>query len=102
MPLDYRGRRECRVPAAPAASRAKLKKHTSVVTTGSDGFNRHPLHNGFNGLSRALPGERIRLVTVAHGLKAHRTRSGRLRLRELGTSNGRQDHTTWPSAKNPL
>src|ERR1700738_3236833 len=28
-----RGRGECRVPAAPAASRAMCRKHTSVVTT---------------------------------------------------------------------
>jgi hypothetical protein len=37
------------VPAAPAASRAKDEKHTSVVTTGSDGFNRHSPRSGFNG-----------------------------------------------------
>jgi hypothetical protein len=30
---ENRGRRECRVPNAPAASRAKKTKHTSVVTT---------------------------------------------------------------------
>jgi hypothetical protein len=29
-----RGRRECRVPAAPAASRGKNNHHTSIVTTG--------------------------------------------------------------------
>jgi hypothetical protein len=29
----FRGRRECRALNAPAASRAKVKKHTSVVTT---------------------------------------------------------------------
>src|SRR5437763_625644 len=33
--LDKRGRRECRARAAPAVSRAKSKKHTSIVTTGS-------------------------------------------------------------------
>jgi hypothetical protein len=32
MPSE-RGRRECRALAAPAASRAKNKKHTSIVTT---------------------------------------------------------------------
>jgi hypothetical protein len=32
-PSEIRGRRECRAHAAPAASRAKSKKHTSVVTT---------------------------------------------------------------------
>jgi len=35
MPSKNRGRRESRVANAPAASRAKDKKHTSVVTTGS-------------------------------------------------------------------
>jgi hypothetical protein len=39
--------RESRGLAAPAASRAKLEKHTSVVTTGSDGFNRLSPRNGF-------------------------------------------------------
>jgi hypothetical protein len=34
-PLKNRGRRESRVLDAPAASRAKVIKHTSVVTTGS-------------------------------------------------------------------
>src|SRR5579863_8651435 len=32
---EIRGRKESRVPVAPIASRANLKKHTSVVTTGS-------------------------------------------------------------------
>ena len=31
-------------------------------------------------------------------IKAHRTRMGRFRLRELDTSNGCQDHTALPSA----
>src|ERR1700737_3043008 len=35
LSLDNRGHRECRVPAAPAASCAKLVVHTSVVATGS-------------------------------------------------------------------
>jgi hypothetical protein len=42
----------------------------------------------FYGVLRALPGERIRLVTVACGKRS----------RKLGTSNGCQDHTTWPYA----
>jgi hypothetical protein len=40
----------------------------------------------FDGLLRALPGERI--------LVCHRRR--RDTSRKLGTSNGCQDHTTWP------
>jgi hypothetical protein len=42
---------------APVASRAKSKKHTSVVTTGSPERAGIPCANGFNGLLRALPGE---------------------------------------------
>ena len=30
-PKENRGRGECRVPAAPAASRAKVKKHTRII-----------------------------------------------------------------------
>jgi hypothetical protein len=44
--------------AAPAVSRAKLKKHTSKVTTGSAVTVRRFLRNGFNGLLRALSGDR--------------------------------------------
>jgi hypothetical protein len=34
-PSEIRGRKECRMHAAPIASRAKTKKHTSKVTTGT-------------------------------------------------------------------
>jgi hypothetical protein len=50
------------------------------------------------GLCRALPGERIRLVTVTAGLTADRIRSDRCRHRQLGTSNGCRDHTVLPYA----
>src|SRR5216683_6713519 len=98
-----RGRGECRVRAAPAASRANGEvKHTSVVTEGSPGSPGIPARNGFNGLFRALPGERIRLVTVISGLRFCQTRSGRLSLRKFNTSNGCQDHTALPYASRHL
>ena len=80
----------------------ELKKHTSVVATGPDGFNRHSLRDGFNGFLRALPGDEFLFVTVAGGLRFYQTRSGRLNLRQLDTSNGCQDHTTSPSAHAPF
>jgi hypothetical protein len=43
-------------------------KHTSVVTARFAGTPGIPARNGFNGLFRALPGERIRLVTVISGI----------------------------------
>jgi hypothetical protein len=61
-----RGRGERRVPAAPAASRAKVKQHTSIVTTGPPASPGVPTRNGFNGFLRALP------VT---GLFCHRRRA---------------------------
>jgi hypothetical protein len=92
------GGRECRVPAAPAASRAKLNKAHERSHHRFTGATRHSLRNGFNGLLRALPGERIRLVTVISGLRSCPRPVGPTCLRQLGTSNGCQDHTTWPSA----
>jgi hypothetical protein len=48
------------------------------------------------------PRRRIRLVTVAGGLKAHRNPVGLVHLRRLDASNGRQDHTALPYALAPL
>ena len=44
------------------------------------------------------PRRRIRLVTVAAGLMADRSRLDRIRHRQLGTSNGCRDHTVLPYA----
>ncbi len=57
----HRGRGECRVPVAPAASCALCigRKHTSNNEyTGTPGI---PARNGFNSLCRALPGDRALL-----------------------------------------
>jgi hypothetical protein len=61
-----RGRGECRVPAAPAASCALVVWHTSIhhESTGTPGI---PARNGFNGFLRALPGARIPFATVVSG-----------------------------------
>jgi hypothetical protein len=77
-------------------------KHTSVVTTGPPESPGIPARNGFNGLFRALPGERIRLVTVISGLRFCQTRSGPTSLRKFDTSNGCQDHTALPYAEKHL
>ena len=86
-PSKDRGRRESRVLAAPAASRAE-KKHTSVVATGS------PKHSGLPcarvyGIFRALLGDRALLPP-----SLRRNRSPR----NLTPASGRQDHTALPSA----
>jgi hypothetical protein len=55
--LENRGRGECRVPNAPAASCVIKNKHTSVVTTGPPEITRHSRTQWFYGLFRALPGD---------------------------------------------
>jgi hypothetical protein len=45
----------------------KVKKHTSVVTTGPLGSPGIPARNGFNGFLRALPGDEFFFVTVVGG-----------------------------------
>ena len=87
------GRGECRVPVAPAASCAKVES-TRVshheVAPGSPGI---PARNGFNGLLRALPGDRAFLSPSP----ADRSLSS-----NLTPASRRQDHTTSPSASAPF
>ena len=63
-------------------------KHTSVVTARSPESPGIPARNGFNGLFRALPGERIRLVTVVRRLRFRRARSGPLASANLTPATG--------------
>jgi hypothetical protein len=53
-PPKNRGRRECRVPDAPAARVQKIAHGRHHRLTG---LSRHSLRNGFNDLLRALPGD---------------------------------------------
>jgi hypothetical protein len=55
--LGNRGRREGRVPNAPAALRVKIE-NTQVSHHRFTGSIRPSLRDGFNGLLRALPGDR--------------------------------------------
>jgi hypothetical protein len=57
---NNRGRRECRVRAAPMAACASVVS-TRVSNQGHTAINRHSLRDGFNGLYRALPGDRALL-----------------------------------------
>jgi hypothetical protein len=56
---------------APAASRAKGKKHTSVVATGLPERSGLPCAIGFNGFLRALPGERALLSPSLAAMRMH-------------------------------
>jgi len=65
-------------------SRAHKRSHH-----GHTGNARHSPRNGFNGLYRALPGDRAFLPPSLHGIALPRN---------LTPASGRQDHTTLPSA----
>src|SRR5471032_1287928 len=90
-PFPKRGRGECRAPGAPAASCAHgvVSMHTSIHSEVA-GITRHSPRNGFNGLYRALPGDRAFLPPSP-------LRS--LLLKNLMPASGHQDHTTSPSAE---
>ena len=64
----------------------KGRKHTSRRHRFA-GITRHSLRNGFNGLFRALPGDRAFLSPSLADNSANRT-----------PASGRQDHTASPSA----
>jgi len=67
-----RGSRECRMRAAPAVSCANMCERKRTRAYRFSGGNPTFPAQWFYGLCRALPGERIRVVTVAAGLIADR------------------------------
>jgi hypothetical protein len=90
-PQQIRGRGECRMPDAPAASR--VEKNTRVSHHRLTGITRHSLRNGFNGFLRALPGDRALLPPSPREV---------LLPENLTPASGRQDHTTSPSASDAI
>jgi hypothetical protein len=102
-PLKNRGRGECRVPNAPAASRAlKVVSMHASIHSGGTGIIRHSPRNGFTTYGVLSP------ETNSSCLRRRRmdglTRPvGRSQdLRRLDTSNGCQDHTLLPYASAPF
>src|SRR5882762_7643510 len=77
-----RGRGECRMPVAPAASCALVVVERTRVTTSTPESPGIPARNGFNGFLRALPGDRALLPPSPHGYPAHSNPVGRLHLRK--------------------
>ena len=93
-----RGRRESRVSDAPAAARVVVV-NTRVSHHEFTGNIRLSPRNGFNGLFRALPGDRALLPPSPRGIGVSDPK-GRHRLpRDLTPASGCQDHTTSPSAR---
>jgi hypothetical protein len=89
---EIRGRRECRVPAAPAASRAKLNKAHERSHHRFRRINRHSPRNGFTAYFVLSPARSGLFVTVI----------SRLLGADLTPASRRQNHTTSPSASAPF
>jgi hypothetical protein len=94
---ENRGRGECRVPVAPAASCAVWWWHTSVATTGPPGSPGIPARNGFTAYAVLSPATNSFLSPSSADM-ACLSPVGPTRLRKFSTSNGCQDHTVLPSA----
>ncbi len=92
--LKSRGRRECRVHAAPAVSRASRAKESAHEHTGEAEAIRHPLREWFDGLYRALLGEPCSVAPVARVMRSIIT--------NLAPASGRRDHATSPYATVPF
>jgi hypothetical protein len=104
MTLSLEKKREQGMPGARCTRGLACKRHKQKRTRAYRFSGSNPTFPAqwLYGLYRALPGERIRLVTVAAGLIARRIRLDRFRHRQLGTSNGCQDHTVLPYATTPI
>src|ERR1700722_5134266 len=89
LPLKTEGAGNAGCAAAPAALRAKIKS-TQASHHRLSRIIRRFLRNGFNGLFRALLGDRALLSPSPRNAK---------HCRELTPASGRQDHTALPSAK---
>ena len=93
-----RGRGECRVPAAPAASCAKCDGGTRVSSP--------QVHRSHPAFPHAMVLTAYFVLSPATNSSCHRHQRikaclspvGPTRLRQLDTSNGCQDHTASPSA----
>src|SRR5713226_4373617 len=93
-----RGRRKCRVRAAPAVSCASCTRKCAHEHTGSAEALRHSLRNGFTAYAALSP-------ATNSSCHRHRRIKGFVapgwadeNLRRFDTSNGCQDHTVLPYA----
>jgi hypothetical protein len=96
--LEKRGRRECRALAAPAVPCAMGVVDARTSIQGQRKHSGIP-YVAVLRLMPCSPRRRIRFCHRRWRIKAARTRSGRLRLRQLDLSNGCQAHTVLPYAQ---
>src|SRR6266481_4109113 len=94
-----RGRGECRMPVAPAASCALGSGRTHTSNNEYPGI---PARNGFNSLCRALPGDRAVLPPSPTDMFLSKPGRADLNSANLTPASGRQDHTILPYAATSL
>ena len=98
-PRKCRGRREDRVPAGHP--RSTVRKVATKIAQRHTGEAKHPAFPAqwFDGLCRALPGERCTIAPVALPIADLRARLGAAHHdKTWRTDPGRQDHTILPYA----
>src|SRR6266481_7600607 len=95
-----RGRGECRMPNAPAASCALVVIERTRATTSTPESPGIPARNGFNGFLRALPGDRALLPPSPSGYVLSKPGWADLNSANLTPASGCQDHTILPYASN--
>src|SRR5450631_3313259 len=96
------GRGECRVPVAPAASRALCSGRTHTSNNEYTGITRHSRTQWFYGLCRALPGDRALLPPSSRGYVLSKPGWADLNSADLTPASGCQDHTILPYAATSL
>src|SRR5258707_13771166 len=101
MRPENRGRGECRVRDAPAASRAIKIKHTSVVTTVAPGSPGIPARNGFTAYIVLSPVSEF-VLSPSSADMACLSPVGPTRPPRFNTRKRGQEHTALPYAKNLL
>jgi hypothetical protein len=96
------GRGECRAPTAPAASCALCIGRTHTSNNEYTGTPDIPARNGFNGLCRALPGDRALLPPLSADMVLSKPGRADATPQNLTPASGRQDHMILPSAATSL
>src|SRR6195256_6813059 len=90
------------MPNAPAASCAVVVVERKRVTTSTPESPDVPARNGFNGLLRALPGDRACLPPSSADMVLSAPGRADVTSANLTPASGRQDHTTSPYAATSL
>src|SRR3982075_1213742 len=90
------------MPAAPAVSCALCIGRTHTSNNEYTGTPDIPARNGFNGLCRALPGDRALLPPSSADMVLSKPGRADLTSANLTPASGRQDHTTSPHATTSL